>query len=104
LVAQPLSDFLNSSFIEAAAKELRERGFVTDEHNFAPYRETMGTHVDAIEAALRNAGHDFELVPGFVEHPQAGYAYYIYDEAMFEDAEAAKKAVSKWLDRLYADR
>lgn len=104
MVAQPLSEFLNDAFVMAAAEELDKHGFVSDEHDFAPYRETMNEHVEAIEVALRNVGHDFELVPGFIMHPQAGNAYFVYVEGKFSDPEAAKKAVTRWLDQRYADR
>lgn len=102
MVAQPLSEFLNDAFIIAAAKELGEQGFISDEHDFAPYRETMNEHVEAIEAALRKAGHDFKLEPGFVTHPQAGFAYFIFDMQKFRQADAAKEAVTNWLDQRYA--
>ena len=101
MVAQPVEDFLTAAFVAQAATTLAASGFVTDEHDFAPYRETVSEHVDAIEQALRDAGHLYALLPGFVEHPKAGYAYFIYDAERFADRDAANGAVLAWLDERY---
>lgn len=98
MVAQPLKDFLNPVFIEATAKELAAIGFVTDEHDFAPYRETLNTHFAEIETAFREAGHPFSLLYGFVKQADA-YAYFIYDTDRFDDSGAAERAVAAWLDK-----
>ncbi|GLV23873.1 hypothetical protein TomTYG45_03150 [Sphingobium sp. TomTYG45] len=101
MVAQPVEDFLTAEFVAQAAATLAASGLVTDEHDFAPYRETVSERVEAIERALLAAGHHYELLPGFVEHPQAGYAYFIYDAKRFTDREAADSAVLAWLDERY---
>lgn len=100
MIAQPPSEFLTPDFIAAAANELAKCGFISDEHDFAPYRETIATHVTDIEAALREAGHDFRLVAGFLKHPQAGFAYYIFDTNKLGE-DTAKKAVTNWLNQRY---
>lgn len=101
MVAQPVEDFLNAEFVAQAAATLAASGFVTDEHDFAPYRETVSERVDAIQQALLDAGHPYELLPGFVEHPEAGYAYFIYDAKRFTEQGAAGSAVLAWLDERY---
>lgn len=101
MVAQPVEDFLTPEFVAEAAVTLAATGIVTDEHDFAPYRETVSERVEAIEQALSAAGYDYELLPGFVEHPQAGYAYFIYDAKRFTDRQAAAGAVLAWLDERY---
>lgn len=101
MVAQPLKDFLTPAFVKAMAKELAASGFVSDEHEFAPYRETISEHFGEIEKALRKAGHAVSLLPGFLKHPDAGYAYYVYDTDRLRDSEAAKQAVTAWLDARY---
>ena len=100
MVAQPVSDFLTEAFVTRANEALMKLGFVTDEHSFAPYRETMNEHVGAIADALARAGHSRRLGAGYVEHRQAGYAYFIYDEERF-DARQAQEAVRRWLDEQY---
>jgi len=101
MVAQPIEDFLSAEFVAQAAATLAACGFVTDEHDFAPYRETVSERVAAIQQALLDAGHTYELSPGFVEHPEAGYAYFIYDTDRFTDRAAAHSAVLAWLDERY---
>lgn len=101
MVAQRLEDFLNSDFLENSSKALYNEGFVTDEHDFAPYRETMNAHFIEIQNALEEIGHSFEIFTGYVKHGKAGYAYFIYDSGRFDDLKEAKKAVSLWLDNKY---
>lgn len=103
MVAQPLDEFLTPEFLEQAAAALRKDGFISDEHAFAPYRETVSTHVEAIQRALADHGERFDLLPSFVKHPQAGYAYFIYDENRFPNGEQAAYAVGRWLDRKYRE-
>ena len=102
MVAQPLDEFMTESFLEETADTLTELGFVADEHEFAPYRETISTHVIDIEQALAARGHLFKLLPGFIEHTKAGYAYFIYDVDRFDKRDTANSAVSNWLDRRYS--
>ena len=100
---QPVGNVLSSCFLDNAVRELADRGFVTDEHDFAPYRETMAYYVRQIEQALRERGERFSLGAGEVtNHPDAGYAYFIYDTARFSGLAAAEKAVSSWLSEVYA--
>lgn len=101
MVTQPLDEFLTPEFLAQAASALQGEGFISDEHAFAPYRETISTHVEAIQAALANAGHHFGLLPGYVNHSQAGYAYFIYDADRFANGREAGRAVGRWLDRKY---
>lgn len=101
MVAQPVEDFLDDAFVAAAAQTLRDVGFVADEHEFAPYRETVSERVEAIEEALRDAGHEFDLVPGYTGHPHAGFSYFIYDSDRFEGHAEAAAAVRDWLDGRY---
>ncbi|MFC0717089.1 hypothetical protein [Luteimonas padinae] len=84
-----------------AFSELKKVGFVCDEHDFAPYRETISHHVGRIEDALKKRGFSGALSPGFVNHPEAGYAYYVYDTTKFADQKAADAAVQKWLTTRY---
>lgn len=101
MVSQPLSDFMTDRFVKDVANTLSELGFVSDEHEFAPYRETMNTHAAEIELALKKAGYEFSLLSGFTMHSDAGYAYYIYDRENFEDPAEAAEAVVRWLDGRY---
>ncbi len=101
MVAQPFSEFMTPEFIERTAKTLSDIGFVSDEHEFAPYRETLSEHVSKIEKALKKEGYDFTLSSGFITHPGAGYAYYIYDYDRFKSTGDAGKAVAAWLDKKY---
>ncbi len=104
MVAQSPDEFLNNEFLDAAAKELSLSGFVSDEHEFAPYRETISEHVHIIEAALNNKGNNYKLSEGYLNHPDAGYAYFIYDTEKFYDIDAAKRAVMSWLDNRYGEK
>jgi hypothetical protein len=70
---------------------------------YAPYRETVSTHVESIQNALQDRGFDVELSAGFVKSKET-YAYFIYDTDRFSDSTAAKAAVSRWLDRRMADQ
>ena len=102
MVAQPLDEFMTAPFLEKTADTLTELGFVADEHEFAPYRETISTHFTAIEQALAARGRPVSLLPGFVEHTRAGYAYFVYDADRFVDSNTANTAVSAWLDQRYS--
>lgn len=102
--AEPLEDFLDDAFVQQTASTLRDLGFVADEHEFAPYRETLSEQVEGIAEALAEAGYDFSLRSGFVKHPSAGFAYFIFDEDRYEDHGNAAAAVSAWLDERYAER
>ncbi len=101
MVAQPLDEFLTEDFLAATEEALRRDGFVSDEHEFAPYRETISEHWIAIAEALRRRGGAFDIQPGFVKHSQAGYAYFVFDQDRFVDREAADEAVTQWLDEKY---
>jgi hypothetical protein len=101
---QPLSTVLSKTFLEQASRALRTLGFVTDEHDFAPYRETIAFYVKDIEKALHAAGNPVPLEAGKVtNHPDAGYAYFIYDKSKFRNAADVETVVSKWLDDVYAE-
>ena len=104
MTAQPLTDFLTPEFVQKAGQELEQSGFVTDEHGFAPYRETISTHMQDIQRALHEHGWHMNLQSGFLSnHPTAGYSYFIYDSAKFGSSGAAQRAVSDWLDRRYGN-
>ncbi len=101
MTSQPVESVLTEHFLSSAFSELTKVGFVCDEHDFAPYRETISRYVDQIEEALKNRGFSGELSYGYVDHPEAGYAYYIYDTAKFVRQEYADGAVRKWLTTRY---
>lgn len=101
MTAQPKETVLKREFLEKAADALEEEGFVTDEHDFAPYRETIAEYYRDIQSALAERGYHFELLPGFVQHRQAGYAYFIYDSHRFATLTDAQHAVSAWLNEQY---
>ena len=104
MTAQPLTDFLTPEFIQKTGQELELSGFVTDEHGFAPYRETISEHARDIGIALHEYGWQMDVQSGFLpNHPAAGYSYFIYNPAKFRDSKAAQHAVSEWLDRKYAN-
>lgn len=101
MVAEPKESVLQRDFLERAEKELTSIGFVTDEHSFAPYRETIAEHVEEISRALNGR---FDLRKGFVgNHPDAGYAYFIYDARRYPKIEDAETDVREWLSRQYAE-
>ncbi len=103
-VGQSSERFLSLGFLRKAKKELEKRGFISDEHGFAPYGETLSEHCKKIERELRKIGFAGHLVPGFIaNHPAAGYAYYLYDANHFRDKKTVQAAVSQWLDRKYQD-
>lgn len=102
--AQPPEEFLNDEFVIETARTLDEVGFVADEHEFAPYRETVCEQVGPIRDALEDAGHEFALAPGFIKHPKAGFAYFIYDTERFADHDEAASAVTTWLDDRYFEQ
>jgi hypothetical protein len=96
-------EFLKPEFLRKARKELEKNGFITDEHDFAPYREAIAEHWAQIERELRKIGFGGHLKPGRLDnHPGAGYAYYVFDSNRFSSNEA-EAAVSRWLDRKYQD-
>jgi len=104
MVTEALEKVLSESFLDKASHALDSDGFVTDEHDFAPYRETIAEYVSQIQEALRQRGRATGLASGFVRnHPDAGYAYFIYDTARFDDLASAQDAVSRWLSELYVD-
>jgi hypothetical protein len=101
-VEQPSEQFLNNGFLQKAKRELEKNGFISDEHDFAPYRDALSQHRKQIERELRKIGFGGHLAPGFVaNHPDAGYAYYLYDTTRFHDQQEAESAVSRWLNRKY---
>ena len=102
MVAQPLKEFMTPCFLDEVATNLSELGFVSDEHSFAAYRETLSTHYETIENALAVRGHEFRILPGFVEHTRAGYAYFVYDSIRFKNYADAAAAVVAWLDKRYS--
>ena len=97
MTAQPLDSFLNDKFLDRASDTLEADGFISDEHDFAPYRETVSTHMREIQRALGERGVEVKLNAGFVMHNVAGYTYFIYDTDRFHDGSAARVAVSRWL-------
>jgi hypothetical protein len=101
MTAQSVETVLEPRFLEQAAHTLQSDGFVTDEHDFAPYRETIAAHYRAIEHALNEQGYAVHLGTGFLQHPQAGYAYFIYDNVRFPTASHAERAVAAWLTEQY---
>jgi hypothetical protein len=104
VVAHSSENFLNPGFLKKAKKELEKIGFISDEHDFAPYREALKEHCEEMERALRGIGFTGHLAPGFIaNHPGAGYAYYVYDMNRFPDRREAEAAVSRWLDSRYQD-
>jgi hypothetical protein len=99
------TSYLTPDFIAQVKAELERTGFVTDEHKFAPYRETMVEHRDLIAARLEQAGFRGSIGTGFLNgHPQAGYAYYLYDEGRFASQDELDRAVKAWLDARYGVR
>jgi hypothetical protein len=101
-VAHSSESFLSPAFLRKARKELEKIGFISDEHDFAPYGEVLSEHFREIERELRKVGFGGHLAPGFItNHPTAGYAYYVYDTNRFRDRSEAQAAVSRWLDRKY---
>lgn len=103
MTAEPVASVLTDDFLTAARQALDAEGFVSDEHAFAPYRETVSTHVGAIQQALVARGFRGQLMPGYVNHPQAGYAYFIYDADRFASSQEANQAVHAWLSQRYGD-
>ena len=102
--APALADFLNPGFLRKARKELERTGFVSDEHDFAPYGESLKDHCKEIERELRRLGFPGHLTPGVIKnHPTAGYAYYVYDSNRFHDRREAEAEISRWLYRRYRD-
>lgn len=101
---QPIATVLTVDFLTATLTELIATGFVTDEHSFAPYRETINVHFLAIQDALEQKGFEGSLLPGYLNHPQAGYAYYIYDTEKFANRQAAEKAINLWLTKHHNDQ
>ncbi|MGA7437274.1 MAG: hypothetical protein WBW32_03990 [Luteibacter sp.] len=104
MTRQPIETVLTDKFLEPALATLRADGFVTDEHDFSPYRETISEYVKEIQRALAERGFKRELSSGFVNHSQAGYAYFIYDTSRFRTNDAAEKAVKSWLTKQYGGR
>lgn len=103
MTSQPVESVMTETFLAAAMTTLQADGFVTDEHDFAPYRETICTHVEQIQKALIERGFEGELTPGFLKHPQAGYAYYIYDTTHFDSRSMAEKSIDHWLTQQYGE-
>jgi hypothetical protein len=102
--AHSSASFLNAGFLRKAGRELEKIGFVSDEHDFAPYGEALSEHYKEIEHELRKIGFAGHLMPGFIaNHPAAGYAYYVYDANRFHHRAEAEAAVSRWLDYKYRD-
>lgn len=96
--------FLDHTFLQKAKKELHRSAFISDEHDFAPYRDALLEHCHQIERELRKIGFAGHLAPGRItNHPTAGYAYYVYDTNRFRDRREAESAVSRWLDRKYQE-
>ncbi|MCW2003090.1 hypothetical protein FHY30_001845 [Xanthomonas arboricola] len=100
---QPIETVLTADFLTAALIELTETGFITDEHSFTPYRETINVHFSAIQDALEQRGFKSNLLPGYLNHPKAGYAYYVYDAEKFRTRQAAEIAINLWLTKRYSD-
>lgn len=104
MVAQPVESFLAEPFIHAALAALAEDGFISDEHEFAPYLETVSVHCEKIHRALRQHGYRGGMLqPGFIRHDLAGCSYYIFDSHRFANPSEAAHAVQTWLDRKYGD-
>ncbi|MEO8713392.1 MAG: hypothetical protein ABI369_00110 [Acetobacteraceae bacterium] len=103
MVSQTVERVRDPAFLDSALEELRRSGFVTDEHDFAPYREAISTFAPEIEARLLERGTDIPLESGMIKnHPKAGYAYYIFDRNRFHSRADAERAISAWLDEAYA--
>lgn len=103
MTAQPVETVLRDDFLIPALETLDKNGFVTDEHAFTPYRETMSVHIEAIQGALEKRGFKGHLAYGYVDHHQAGYAYFIYDTTQFSHVDDVKREVSHWLTSLYGE-
>lgn len=86
MVAQPIHEFMSATFLKKACGALKELGFLSDEHEFAPYRETLNTYFVEIGQALAAQGCPIQILPGFLEHSRAGYAYFIYDSDHFANS------------------
>lgn len=89
-------------FLDHMRRELSERGFVTDEHDFAPYKDAIVKLAPEIQAELRARDPELLLESGSIRnHPKAGYAYYVFDRRKFRNRTAAEHAISDWLDAIY---
>jgi len=74
-VADSPESFLTYRFLRKAKKEFEKTGFISDEHDFAPYGEALSEHLRETERELRKIGFGGHLAPGFIaNHPTAGYA------------------------------
>jgi hypothetical protein len=97
-----LRDFTDHKFLKQAKSELERRGFVTNEHRFAPYRDTLVEHVHEIEKELKDMGYRGTIKAGKLKHKYTGTAFYLYDSTRYDES-AAAQAVKKWIEEQYGE-
>ncbi|ONG50083.1 hypothetical protein BKE38_19565 [Pseudoroseomonas deserti] len=84
--------------LQTAAAALTGRGFLTDEHEVVDRRGQLAAAPEALEQALRQAGHATRLQGITLEHPSLGRVGAVWNRDIFADEAAAKDAIRNWLD------
>lgn len=93
--------WLNKDFVLSFVKTINEVGFVSNEHIFTPYRETMYFNLDNIVLYLKNTGITGIYLDKKIVDSEYGLIYCIYDKnKIVKDVE---NTVIKWLDEQYSE-
>jgi hypothetical protein len=98
-----IRDFSDPEFIKQAKSALESDGFLTDEHAFAPYRETIFEHAQEIANLLQESGfRGGAIKAGQIDHPYASKSYFLFDSVKLP-GQLARDAVKQWLDERYKE-
>ncbi|WP_419899065.1 hypothetical protein [Roseomonas sp. USHLN139] len=84
--------------LQTAAAALTSRGFLTDEHEVVDRRGQLAAAPEALEQALREAGHATRLQGITLEHQAMGRVGAVWNRDVFDSEAAARDAIRNWLD------
>jgi hypothetical protein len=94
-----MHEWLSSDFVTQVGNTLAGLGFVTNEHIFTPYGDTICKNIGEIQKALSSQGNMVEIQAGSLSSV-FGTIYYIFDSEKISPA-IIKETVLDWVNSEY---
>lgn len=98
-MARDLLDYNSDTFIRDAKRTLEAQGFVSNNHTFTPFGNTMNIHKAEIKDSLTKAGFKGGIEAAEVRNPDGALTYFIYSTRTFDSKKKAINAVKAWLKK-----